>query len=510
MNTDHELKQDVSTKISVNTFFNIFGSAWRIILLLILTPFILKHIGPVKFGIWSIVNVLTGYLGLFDFGVGESFVKHIAEFYQKKDFSKLNEVIVTGFVICSMVSVIILCVSIPALDIIIKIFKIPSEFAKEAKFVFSFCILIFSIINALSIFRCVQTGVQRMDITNKLSVFFSIPLALGTIYALKNGYGLSGLVINEILFTILSRICDLVIAFRLIPQFKFKISFFSRKMMNVLLKFGLQMQVTKIACLVHFQTDKFLLAYFLNIQSVAFYEIASNLAFKLRAAPSLFLSAIFPAVSGLSHITNRELLIKIYTRSMKYLALLGLPICFAAVLFANPFIDLWLGPGYQKAALSFKILIIGYFFNLLTGPGFIILNGVGKPEVGLRSSLFAAIVNLLASIVLIIQIGFIGAAIGTTISLIIAAIYFLLNFHAIIKIPIIPAFNKSLLIPACACSLSFCLIKFFFAQMPMASWQDLFLAFLEFMLTFVLFIFLTRYLDDFDYELIKSFINRKK
>ncbi len=93
------MTQTLSHKIVRNTIFNIIGRLWGMLVVLFLTPYIIGHIGTEKYGIWALVVVLTGYFGLLDCGVGTSFVKYISEYYTKKDYSGINRIVNTGFLL---------------------------------------------------------------------------------------------------------------------------------------------------------------------------------------------------------------------------------------------------------------------------------------------------------------------------------------------------------------------------------------------------------------------------
>ena len=91
-------RSNISQKIVKNTFYNMIGKFFGILAALFLTPYIIRHIGIERFGLWAIVGVMTGYFGLIDCGIGTSFVKYIAEFYTKKEVDKINQLVSTGVI----------------------------------------------------------------------------------------------------------------------------------------------------------------------------------------------------------------------------------------------------------------------------------------------------------------------------------------------------------------------------------------------------------------------------
>ncbi len=505
MHETEQLKHHVSRKIGRNTAFNILGGALRTVAIIILTPYIIKHIGVERYGIWAIASVLTGCLGLFDFGIGTSFVKYIAEFYYKKDFASIDHVVNTGLACCLILTAVILPAGNYALNPLTNLLNIPFHLHGETMAVFFLGIILFCINIIFSCFKSIQAGLQRMDITNKVSIVMSLVLIIGTIYFLENGYGLRGLIINSVLVGMVSGVIDVAVAFNILPQLRLNFFLFNREIFEKLFNFGYKMQVAKIATLIHLQIDKFLLAHFLNISIVAYYEVPANLSSRIRDVPLVLLSAIFPAVSGLDIHTNRQLLHKIYLRSMKYVILAGFPLMTLAIFLAKPFISLWLGEGYEKSVLTLQLLLVGYITNIMTGPGFIILNGIGKPNYGVKSSVIAAILNLIMSIILIQKIGFFGAVWGTICSMIIAAVYFIFMFHRVVKLSIFETMYKITFKPIIACSISYIISCLLFKREEYSNWGAVFGGGALFLTVFIGSILGLKYIDDFDKELLAKY-----
>lgn len=499
------MEQSISTKIIRNTIFNIIGRFWGILVALVLTPYIIRHIGIERFGIWAIVGVLTGYFGLLDFGIGTSFIKYIAEFYTKKDFKKINQVVNTGFIFYSIFAILIIPLGFFIINPLLTLFKIPQELYNEALFVFLLGIILFGVSNAVSAFTAIQAGLQRMDITNKVAIVISIPMVIGVVFFLEKGYGLRGLMVNNAIILVISSVVNIAIAFKILPELRFNLFSFSKEMFKKLFKFGYKLQISTIASLFHFQLDKILLAYFLSIGFVTYYAVAAQLASRIRGIPLLLVSAIFPAASELEARTNKELLYALYFRSMKYIVLIGLPVSLLIILLASPFIDLWLGKGFEMSVLTLQILMIGYFFNIMTGPGFHILNGIGKPQYGMRSSILAAFLNLVLSVVLVIKIGYFGVVIGTAVAMVITASYFISMFHRVMNIPFWETSSKILLKPLIACGISFVIVYILVKQIKSIGWFGLVGAGSLYLMLFGLIILAMNYLDDFDKDLLKKY-----
>ncbi len=420
-----KLNESISQKIIRNTMFNTIGRFWGILVALFLTPYIIGHIGVDRFGIWAIVGVLTGYFGLLDFGIGASFVKYISEFYAKEDYKKINQVVNTGLIFYAVFAVLVIISGFFIIKLLLNFFNIPPDLHSEALFVFLLGIVLFSISNALSVFGAVQTGLQRMDITNKIAIAISIPNIIGTIFFLERGYGLPGLMINNAIILAISSIINIIIAFRILPELRFNPLLVKKSMLKKLFRFGYKLQIVKLSSLAGPQTDKLLITHFLSLSLVGFYQLGNLFVEKAKGLSLLIVSALLPAVSELDAEDGIIKIKSLYIKAFKYVLSVTLPLSFFMASNARLIILTWMKQDFEKAVLALQILTVGFLVNTLTGPGAMVVQGMGKPEYHMKLSLKHLILNLTLSIILIIKFGFVGVLIGTCLSYFLTGSYFI-------------------------------------------------------------------------------------
>jgi len=428
----------ISTKVVRNTIFNALGRGWGILVALFLTPYIIGHIGVDKFGIWAIVGVLTGYFGLLDFGIGTSFVKYISEFYARKDYAKINQLVNTGFTFYGILAIVIIGLGFLLIDPILHLFNIQAGLYSEARFVFLMGIMIFGVSNSLSPLTAIQTGLQRMDVSNKVNIAISFPQIAGIVFFLESGYGLSGLIINNAIIMVISSAINIIIAFRILPELRFTPSLSTGEMFKRLFKFGYNLQLAKIFSIITLTIDKLLITYFLSIGLVTFYQLGSSIVERTKGILLLPVPALFPAFSEIDAKGEREKLIEAYSRITKYLSLIAIPIYTFVIVSAPQLMLVWMGPGYEKSARIIQILSIGHLLAILgAGVGNAVLQGIARPDIEMKAGILNVVVNLPLSIFCILKFGFIGAAFSTMFSWSITATFFFIRLHQILKIPII-------------------------------------------------------------------------
>jgi O-antigen/teichoic acid export membrane protein len=76
-----------------------------------------------------------------------------------------------------------------------------------------------------------------------------------------------------------------------------------------------------------------------------------------------------------------------------------------------------------------QLLLPAFLVNMLTCPGGYLLNGIERPDLGMKAAFVAGAGNVLISSVLIGSFGYFGLVAGVALSLVLAAGYFVCMLH---------------------------------------------------------------------------------
>ncbi|MFQ5786960.1 MAG: oligosaccharide flippase family protein, partial [Thermodesulfobacteriota bacterium] len=492
------------------------GRLWGYALSFLLTPYIVHKIGLERFGIWAIANTTINFFIYFDLGIGSSFVKHIAEYNTKKEYRLINEVINTGLVFSLLFCFSIFCVSILLKNLAMNLLKYSSELYDDVLFAFLGVLAVFIINYIFTVFKSTLYGLQRMDIVNIIYVIVSIPGTLGLVLFLSLGFGLKGLIYNSIIVAFVTVLSYAICAYRLLPHMVISLKYCNIKMFRKLWNFGFKVQIAGFSEFINASLDKLLLGYFLNVKMVGFYELGSKIALTAGNLPSVLLPAVEPASSELDAAKDTRALNNLYTRGTKYVVFLTFPLSLFVITNASLIMHFWMGgPGYEKSALAIQILTIGYSFVLVNSIGRLMARGMGVPQFEMISALIILGLNILLSVTLIILLGFTGALIGTSISAIIGSLFFMNRFHKYIQRTIVSFLREIYFKPFFACILAMLAssvvdillhIFNFFPSGRFGCFVYLGLKGFVFSGTYMLCIFIIRYLDEYDKEVFLSAI----
>jgi O-antigen/teichoic acid export membrane protein len=426
--------QEIGRKIVKNVFFNTLGRFYGLFVNILLTPYLIYSLGAEKYGLWVIVAVITGYFGLLDFGVGSSFTKYIAEFYAKKDFKQLNQLVNTGLVFYGLFGLLIFLLSLLLLKPILSFFNISSVSHPEVYPLFLISVGLFAFSNMISSINTLLWGLQRMDLANKVAILGTTLMALGFFTVLKLDFGLLGLIgVNVGVFLVTSSL-DYFFAKKIISDLRLDPRLFRLEMLRKLFGFGLKIQVGRFADMLSFQAHKLIMSKFVSLQGVALYQVGAQVATQTRDVPLLLLSSLLPAVSEMHSLGEKEKLAKLYLKGSKDLALVSIPLAFFFIAAAPQIIRVWIGEGFESAAVVVQILVFGYLTNVNMGVASSIAIGSGKPEMQMEAGIVTALATVILNTAFAIEFGFLGIPVATSLSLVIGALYFYWRFSRFIEI----------------------------------------------------------------------------
>ncbi|MBZ5548471.1 MAG: polysaccharide biosynthesis C-terminal domain-containing protein [Acidobacteriia bacterium] len=373
---------------------------------------------------------VSGATSLADVGLVTTLSKHVAEFYALKDFRSLSRFINTGFVLYLGLACLLagtLWVSSPFL--LRTLFRTSSVPTPELRILWRYLILLVFANTITLLFSSVVTGLQRMDLSTCIGSINLLLSASLSVMFLNWSLSLRGILYAYVIAAWFTSLAYIYVVHHLLPEIKLNPAACRWTVAREILSFSMKTYITQVAVVIHNQTEKIYLANFVGVASVGWYDIASDLALKLRGIPGLVLAPVMPAASELHALTDRSRLAHLYYRAHKYLAFIGVPLVVYVVFVSRGFVQLWVGPTLSVIAVPLSVLLVVNFINLTTGPGLQILVGGARLRPGVYSALLGIVLNLTLSLFLIRAYGFQGAVIGTSLSMVIASVFFLYMFH---------------------------------------------------------------------------------
>jgi len=425
-------------KLIRNTAYHAGGRIWQIAVSIFLAPLILSYLGDQQFGLWVLFWTFSVYFMFMDFGLGVSLVRETVFCHSQCVWLPINKAVNSLFLLYIILGATVSFVSYylsPWLAVNLDISADMKRFVSE---ILIWSGGIFALIGIVNTCSALLRGLQRYDQITKAMVYVSFPNVIGSYVVLAMGYGIPGLLwVVAGVYTL--QVCILLFYVKqLIPELAFGAHFLSFQQIKGMLPFGMRIQVSKLAELASYQSDKVLLAFLLPIQFVTMYDLGARVASLMRDLPYSLTSAVFPAASEMHEKADFEKLWKMYDRGSKYMLLITFPMLIGIYLTAHLVIGMWLGNVAVEVYQSVLILSFAYWVVISVAMIFSVGTGMGWSTPIMQSALLQALLNIVLSYALIKEIGFMGALYGTTISIVIANsilyIRFCRCFHQSIRV----------------------------------------------------------------------------
>src|SRR5579863_1401883 len=199
-----------------NVASNLAGLAVNIAVGFFLSPFILHHLGDEAFGLWVLIFSLTGYYGIFDFGIRSSLIRYVSKFQATGDKDELARLINTSLFTYSLVGLILIVPTVLGGMYVDRLFHIPPSFLKDARILFLMVGYSLALGFPLGIAGGILEGLQKFYLLNWTNIVATLLRAVLIIYVLRHGLGLLSVALITMAVPLLASAVRAVIAQRLL------------------------------------------------------------------------------------------------------------------------------------------------------------------------------------------------------------------------------------------------------------------------------------------------------
>jgi O-antigen/teichoic acid export membrane protein len=396
-----------------------FHLLWGLVLSTVIsavgTIVIARLLGADNMGLYTIALAAPNLIATFrDWGVTTAMIKYSAEYNSEGNVAKIRSVFVSG-----LAFEIILGIALAALSLVLSQF-LADFYGRPAIVQLIQIASLFILTGALvTTATAAFTGMEKMHLNSVMLIVQSIIKTALTIVFVVLGFGTLGAVIGfsvGVLFAGLVGVLLMYTMYRSLPKLENgKIEFL--KTIKTMLVYGLPLSIGAILTGFLTQFYSFIMAFFVTDNSlIGNYSVAVNFVVLITFFATPVTTMLFPAFSKLDAQKEKDTLKNVFQYSVKYAALIVMPIATLVMALAQPAISTIFADKYVQAPLYLALLSISYLFSALgslsTGN---LLNGQGYTKYNLKLGLLIVAIGFPLSYVLVSQFGIIGLIATTTI-----------------------------------------------------------------------------------------------
>jgi len=405
-----------------NLAANWLGHGASMLVLFFLSPFLVNTLGDTQYGIWGLLNVLVGYLGIFDMGVRASTGRYVVYYLGKRDNRRLNQTIQTGLTCYSALAVLIALAGAVMGWLFPDVFRrVPPEYVGMLRWVLPAMALSVWLSAISAVFSSVLTAHDRFDLARGVDLGVLAIRTVATVWVLKAGAGLVGLVIVWTGSNLLAAVGNALFARRVHPQMRWRPLRIVRGRLRELVGFGAAASVGKIATQIIGQTDLILVGMLISVPMVTTYKVGATLVYYSWTFLMQIGGTFFPPVQRSICAGDLDSARWLFVRQVRLSLILGIAVYVGFWVFGGAFLQLWMvGEEFHaaqanQAAGVMAILSASKLVFLCSIGAAPLLTALGHVKFNAVVSIVEAVLNLALSVFFVVQLGWglAGVAAGT-------------------------------------------------------------------------------------------------
>ena len=378
----------------------------------LLTPFMLRHLGDQRYGMWSLTYSLMDYCWLLELGFRSATLNFVAFYHAKSDQDTVNSVINTSLIYFTCIGLLVGLLAGLLSPVIPGFFQVTPELRREFQSLLVLVGVSWGLGAIFLVFQASLEGLQRFDVLSRIAIVTNcLRVGLWT-WVLAAGHGTLALVSVFLVVQLGSYGCHIWFLKRILIGLRLSWSYFSGAWLRKLSGYGLHSFLATMSQQAVTQTPPLVIGHFMPVAFVGYYNVANRLL-------TSTISDIVIRVGLVSSPKSAELAAKgdlagagnLTLHANRYCLLLVLPLCILLGVYGRDMLTLWIGA--DRAASTMPLLL-----PLLLGAGVIasqfnsgaVLYGVAGHQGYAKGFVAEAIIGVLAMIAVAPRFGAIGVA----------------------------------------------------------------------------------------------------
>lgn len=386
----------------------------------LVTPVIIRKLGPSGFGIWALLQSFSGYYGLVNLGMSGALQRFVSRDLAKKQPDSLQITVSTSLAFfCITGSLILLAASTLATPAA-SFFDITE--AEKPTFALTLVLCATAVVTDFfnALMGTLLTARERFDLSSKLEIFAQLTKAGGILAILHFLPATSSLAFVICTVSVLILLLRWVVVARVYPEIRltWRAARFARY--RELVSYGSSTMLTSVANIARLKLGSLILAKTAGVTSVGIYSVASNLVTTMNTviAGSL-MNVLTPRLTRLHALNNQAELKQLFRLSIFSASVMACGMGLMLFVFGERFILLWVGDHFVESVSVLHVLTFVYVLSLSQGPSWNLMGAMNKLHFMSWVSFFEALVIVGLGFWLSGKYGAIGLAWATALPMVV-------------------------------------------------------------------------------------------
>ncbi len=351
-----------------NTVTNYFSMFVRLVQGILVTRWLISHLGEAQYGLWVMLWSFFSYALLLDLGFGVAAQKVTATELYKKDIEKYNHTVSSIFFSHVSMALLILPLTFLGMYYIRELFHLPADATVEY---ISFCRkalllsgLAATIVFPLGVFPEILAGLQKLYLRNYIIIISKVVELAGVIAIFAMGEGLFKLLLFVMLVMGATQVAMLLSVWKNIPGFRIRMAF-DKEVFKGIFRFSSAVYIISIGRMIWERGMLLLISVFCGLTPVGIFQLGSRIPFLIQQIALPYVENISP-ISALLHSRNRTMhLAQILMRSIRWVNFFAAGATMMVMIYSPRIILLLFNVNNAEAAFICRLMVLFVYFLLV-------------------------------------------------------------------------------------------------------------------------------------------------
>jgi O-antigen/teichoic acid export membrane protein len=429
----------VKKQLVKSSYFRILEILIFTITSLILTPYLINHLGNENYGLWILILSALGWFNFIDLGFSYAIQRNIMLAIEDSNNDRINVVFSVGVVLFALLGgVAALCVL--CLAIFPELLNIQGESSSLAAVALSLLSLKVFLDFMMNSFHGFYGAYLRTDIDANLSTLNAIIKSV-LVYLLIVNMNIYGAVLATLAADIFTHSLKIYFAKKLHPDFKFAFKLVKIGEVRELFAFSKHLIASGIASSINRKADPIVISYLFGLKYVALYNVINSLVNQVESLVMAVVGVFQPVF--IKMVARGGNVNSIFKQVLSINNVAVLVVYTPLAILAENFILLWIGDEYSTVGELAFVLGFAYISRTVSRPINSLLLAQANHKLLSVVNLLGAIINIVFSLWFGSLWGLKGVAIATIFGFFISnVILHLILLKRYTDIPVLPAFFR--------------------------------------------------------------------
>jgi O-antigen/teichoic acid export membrane protein len=377
-----------------NTLSSFALSIVTMVVALVVTPILTRHLGPEGYGIWVLVVSVIAYLELLELGLAGATVTFMGRQYAAQDLKALERTVNTTFFTLAALGLGALVIAIGIAVVLPTLVHVSPGLVSTTRAL----VILLGIDMAASIpmdtFGGGLVSLHRFELLNATLIAVTIARAVAWVVVLSTGGGLLGLGIVTVVLGLLGQGARYVLFRRLVPEVSVHPRHFDREVLRALAQPASWFAVSGFVNNFRDYARILVLGLVRNIATAGIFAVGETLSLLGAKAQGPVTQQFFPHAATLMGHNNRDRLRESVITGTRIATATTIPFCLVVAVLARPALLAWVGRSYVGAAPAATLLACAFALDSIATIPRQVLSGTGEQRTPALIAIAAAVVEV--------------------------------------------------------------------------------------------------------------------